>query len=280
MLARFDPQTLSYTRIALPPAKNPKAQVNAVAIGPQDHVWFVDDGPNGRILEYNPDSREFNSFAIPEFRWPVSNGGWARTAALRFLDGMVWGSGETSDRILRLDPSTRKVTDYSVPRGSAPFGLAIGPDKTVWYAGLIGNSVVKLDPKTGRLEPHNLRTDRSELKLLAADSHLNLWATATESGKLIRVDSKTGDIVELDIPTENSGPFAIDVDTKRDLVWFSEIYTDRLARFDPSKNTFVEFSLPIADADVRRIAVDPTNPDRVWWVGARSDKFGYVEVLR
>jgi virginiamycin B lyase len=191
---------------------------------------------------------------------------------------MVWGSGETSDRILRLDPSTRKIVDYSVPRGSAPFGLAIGPGKTIWYAGLIGNSVVKLDPKTGRLEPHNLRTERSELKLLAADSHLNLWAAATESGKLVRVDSKTGDIVEIDIPTENSGPFAIAVDTKRDLVWFSEIYADRLARYDPSQKTFVEFSLPVADADVRRIGLDPTNPNRVWWAGARSDKFGYIAV--
>ncbi len=279
MLGRFDPKSLSYTRIALPPGKDPKVQVNAVAVDPQDQVWFVDDGPNGRILQYHPQSQTFDSYAIPEFRWPVSDGGWARIVTLRFLDGMVWGAGETSDRILRLDPTTRKVMDYSVPRGSAPFGLAVGPNKTIWYSGLVGNSIVRLDPKTGRLEAHNVGTDRSELKLLAADSKLNLWATATDSGKLVRVDNKTGDVAEIAPPNEDSGPFALDVDTKRDLVWFSEVFTDRMARYDPSKNTFVEFPLPNADSDVRRIEVDRSRPDRVWWVGARGNQFGYIEVV-
>jgi len=278
MLGKFDPKSLTYTRIAPPAGRNPKIQVNAVAVDPQDHVWFADDGPNARILEYSPKSGVFNSYAIPEFRWPVPDAGWARIATLRFLGGMVWGSGETSDRILLLDPSTRKIMDFSVPRGSSPFGLAVGPDSTIWYAGLIGNSIVKLDPKTGRLEPHNVRTDRSELKALAADSNRTLWAAATESGKLVRIDNKTGDVVEIDLPTENSGPFALDVDTRRDLVWFSETYVDQLARYDPGRNSFVEFPLPNADSDIRRIEVDRTNPNRVWWASARHDQFGYIEV--
>ena len=279
MLGRFDPKSLSYTRIALPQGKNPQARVNAVAVDPKDQVWFVDDGQNGRILQYHPESGMFDSYAIPEFRWPISDGGWARIATLRFLDGMVWGAAETSDRVLKLNPANGKVTDYSVPRGSAPFGLAVGPNKTVWYAGLIGNSIVRVEPKTGRLEPHNVPTDRSELKALAADSKLNLWAAATESGKLVRVDNETGDVVEIAPPTENSGPFALDVDTTRDLVWFSEVFSDRIARFDPAKNDFVEFPHPSADSDVRRIEVDRSRPNRVWWVGARGDKFGYIEVM-
>jgi streptogramin lyase len=137
-----------------------------------------------------------------------------------------------------------------------------------------------LDPKTGRLEPHNLRTERSELKSLAADSRLTLWAAGTESGKLIRTDGKTGDVVEIDVPRENSGPFALDVDTTRDLVWFSEINADRIARYDPGRNSFVEFPLPDADCDVRRIEVDRTNPNRIWWAGARAGKFGYIEVTQ
>ena len=278
MLGRFDPQTLSYSRIALPPGTNPKMQVNAVAVDPQDQVWFVDDGPNARFLQYNPESKAFKSYPIPEFRWPVADGGPYRISALRFLDGMVWAAGETSDRILRLDPSTRKVMDYSIPRGSAPFGLAVGPKKAIWYAGGVGNSIVSLDPKTGRVDPHTVPTDRSELKALAADSSLNLWAAATDSGKLVRVDGKTGDVTEVAAPTENSGPFALDVDTKHDLVWFSEDFKDRIARYDPKTNTFVEFPLPSADSDVRRMEVDRSHPNRVWWAGTRSNKFGYIEV--
>ena len=279
MLGRFDPVSLTYSRIAPPPAKNSKLQLNAVAVDPQDQIWIVDDGPNARILRYNPKSQTFNSYPILEFRWLASDTGWARIATLRFLDGNVWATGETSDRILKLDPNTQKITDYSVPRGSSPFGLAIGANKMIWYAGLIGNSIVRLDSKTGRLAPHNVHTERSELKAMAADSEGNLWAAATESGKLVRVDNKSGDVVELTPPTEDSGPFAVDVDTKRNLVWFSEVFADRIARFDPGTQTFVEFPHPSADSDVRRIEVDRSNPNRVWWSSARNDKIGYIEVI-
>jgi len=271
ILGRFDAKTQNYTRIALPPGKNPTVRVSALAVDPKDQVWFVDDGPNARFLQYNPRSGDFHSFPLPEFRWPVSDEGWARTGTLRFLDGFVWAAEKASDRILKLDPSTGKVVDYSVPRGSAPSGLAVGPNKTIWYAGLIGNSIVKVDPKTGRIEPHTVPTERSELKALAADSKLNLWAAATDSGKLVRVDAKTGDVSEVTLPTENSGPFALDVDTSRDLVWFSEV-------FDPSKNVFVEFPHPSADSDVRRLEVDRSRPNRVWWISTRGNKFGYIEV--
>ena len=280
MLGRFDPKSLSYTRIAPPPGKNPKMQLNAVAVDPRDQVWFVDDGPNARILQYNPQTRAFNAYPIPEFRWPVSDEGWARITALRFLDGYVWAAGETSDRILALDPSTREFVDYSVPRGSSPYGLAAGPNKTIWYAGLFGNSIVKLDPETGRLTPHKLNAERSELKAMAADSDLNLWAAATDSGKLVRVGNKTEEVVEFAPPTESSGPFAVDVDTRQNFVWFSEIFADRIVRFDPRSNTFVEFPHPSADSDVRRIEVDRSYPNRVWWASARGDKFGYIEVIQ
>ena len=280
MLGRFDAKTQTYSRIALPPAKNPTMRVSAIAVDAKDHVWFVDDGPNARILEYeyNPQGGTFKSYPMPEFRWPAADEGWARTGTLRFLDGFVWAAEEASDRILRLDPSTGKMVDYSIPRGSAPYGLAVGPNKTIWYAGLVGNSIVRLDPKTGRVEAHPVPTDRSELKALAADSKLNLWAVATDSGKLVRVDAKTGDVVEVALPTENSGPFALDVDTTRDLIWFSEVFADRIVRFDPSKNVFVEFPQPSADSDVRRLEVDRSRPNRVWWISTRGNKFGYIEV--
>ena len=54
--------------------------------------------------------------------------------------------------------------------------------------------------------------------------------------------------------------------------------SDELACFDPRSGTFVEFPLPSADLDVRRIEVDRSNPDWVWWSGGRADKIGYIEV--
>ena len=277
MLGRFDPNSLAYGRMASPPGAYPEFQLNAVAVDPQDQIWCVDDGPNARILQYDPKSREFNSYPIPEYRWPVPEIGWARIQTLGFLKGQVWAAGKTSDRIIRLDPKTRRFTHYPLPRISVPFGLAISSGM-VWYSAQVGNAVMKLDPSTSRLTPFIVPTLRSGLRGMAADGEGNLWVAALESGKLVNVD-RTGNITEYSPPTEDPGPFAVAVDAKRNLIWFSEVFSDRIARFDPGTSTFVEFPHPSADSDVRRIEVDRSHPNRVWWSSPRNDKIGYMEVM-
>jgi streptogramin lyase len=71
----------------------------------------------------------------------------------------------------------------------------------------------------------------------------------------------------------------VDVDVKGNLVWFSEVFSDRIGRFDPKANTFVEYPHPDADSDVRRIQVDRANPNRVWWSSPRHDKIGYLQTI-
>ncbi len=148
----------------------------------------------------------------------------------------------------------------------------------VWYAAEVGNVVVKLDPATGKLTPYDVPTPRSELRGMASDAEGNLWVAATASGKLLKAEYRTGKVIEFTPPTKESGPYSVDVDSKRNLVWFSEIFTDRIGRYDANSNSFVEFPQPSADADVRRIEIDRSHPNRVWWAGASTDKIGYIEV--
>jgi streptogramin lyase len=53
-----------------------------------------------------------------------------------------------------------------------------------------------------------------------------------------------------------------------------------MARFDPRSETFTEFPLANAESDPRRIEVDPTNPNRIWWSGNLSGRMGYIELLK
>ncbi|OFW40942.1 MAG: hypothetical protein A3J28_11350, partial [Acidobacteria bacterium RIFCSPLOWO2_12_FULL_60_22] len=223
MLGRFDPRSLSYTRIAPPAGKGSKWQLNAVAVDAEDQVWYVDDGPNARLLRYDPKGGEFQSYPLPEYRYAVAPGAsGARMTALRFWDGSIWGTGTTANRIVRLDPKTGKATKYPVPKGSEPYGLAIGGDKMIWYSAQFGNAIVKLDPGTGRLTQYKAPTPHSDLRGMAADGEGNLWAAGTESNKLIKMDYRSGERTEYSVPTEGSGPFALDVDAKRKVIWFSE----------------------------------------------------------
>ena len=279
MLGRFDPSSLTYTRIAAPAGKTPKAELHSIAVDPQDRIWFVDDGPNARILQYDPKSKEFNNYAIPYYPFLVPPSGGARIATLRFSNGNVWATGSTSNRILKLDTATRKFTIYPIPRGAVPYGLAIGGDNTIWYDAEVGNVFVKLDPVTGKLTPTDILTPRSDLRGLAADGEGNLWAAGMDSGKLVKLDPRAAKVTEISPPSEDAVVFSVDVDAKRNLIWFSEIFADKIARFDPVSNTFVEYPHPLADSDVRRIEIDRSHPNRVWWSSGSADKIGYIDVL-
>jgi streptogramin lyase len=276
-IGRFDPKSFTYTLTPTPPAKHPQAALNAIAVDSRDMVWTIDNSANNRLYQYNTKSREFNSYDIPA----APNVRSAMNTIRFFPDGSVWGSGIASSRILKLDPKTRKVAEYPVPKGSHPYGMAIGGDKMIWYAAEYGNEIVRLDPSTGKLTRYKVPTPKSDLRRMAADVDGNLWAGAHEAGNLVKVDYRTGKVTEYPTPTEYSGPYSIDVDTnsKRNLIWFSERYADKIGRFDPRTNSFVEFPLPSPDSDPRRIEIDRSHPNRVWWSGMGSDRIGYIELI-
>ena len=283
MFGRFDPNSLTYTRIAAPHGKNAKVQTNAITVDQQDQVWFADDGPNGRIIHYDPKTGKFDRYLMPEYHFQTPpDDGWARIQQLRVSNGTVWALGYTSSRILRLDLNTRKIIDYSIPKGSLPFAMVLGKDDSVWYSAFIPSQVVKLEPSSSKLTKFYVpleEKERADLRGMAADAEGNLWIGASEIGKLLKLDSQSGHYSEYAPPTHDAGPFAVDVDTKRNFIWFSESYADRIARFDPRTGAFVEFSHPSADADVERIEVDRTRPNRVWWAGNRTGKIGYIETI-
>ena len=52
--------------------------------------------------------------------------------------------------------------------------------------------------------------------------------------------------------------------------WFSK---------NPKTGEWVEFPLPDSESDPRRIEIDPTNPNRIWWSGNLAARMGFVEVL-
>jgi len=291
MLGRFDLKSLTYSRIALPPDANkvapweriyavqrpPRTAVGAIAVDPRDQVWFAVNGsPTAQWFRYNSKSKEFKAYAVPI---PPTPGGDLEYHELHFHpDGSVWAPGTSHHRIVKLDPVSEKVTEYPVPKGQHPYGMAIGGDKMIWYNGDNDNLVVKLDPSTGKLTPYKLLTPNGDLREIVADAEGNLWVAAPAAGKLTKVDYRTGKFTEYSPPTEGYSPSSVGVDTTRNLIWFSGSRAGKIGRFDPRTNSFVEFSLPSADSSVQYPQVDPTNPNRVWWNSSRIGRIGYIEV--
>ena len=275
----FDPDTLSYNRIKMPPGSHPR-DLSQIAVDPQGLVWILDNGstPNAELVSYNPVTGEYDFYPVP-LQSGVPEGYAAPLNTLRFLDGNVWGTGNVSSRVVKLNPQTREVTTYPSPRGSHPYGIAIA-DRAVWYITNYKNEIIRLDPETGEQTPYMPPTPRSGLRRMGTDAMQNLWVGAQDSNKLVKLDTQSGEVMEYTVPTAESGPYSVDVDTQNNFIWFSERDSDKLGRFDTQTGNFIEFPLVTAGIEARRIFVDPVNPRRIWWGCASNiDRFGYVEVL-
>jgi streptogramin lyase len=282
-LSSIDPESLKYSHFFPPKGKYP-SRVSGAAVDPQGVVWAVDNSHNARLISYNPKTGQFRTYPVPapprrkEFDEFGFGDGSANMNSLTFQDGFVWGSGLLSEQVYRLDPVTGGVVTYPFPKGKPPYGMAFDKNKILWVSLEFADQIVKLDPVTGRQTTYNVLTPHADLRHVQTDAVGNLWATAQQSGKLIKIDAQSGKLTEYAPPTPNNGILSVDVDRKHNLIWVAEAEADKMARFDPRTGKFTEFPLPNVRTGLKRIAIDPNNPNRVWWCATGSNRAGYVEV--
>jgi len=83
-------------------------------------------------------------------------------------------------------------------------------------------------------------------------------------------------IVEWTIPTNNSGPYDIAVNSSHSWdifnIWFTEYNANKIGMFDPSTETFTEWEIPTNNSGPMGIAID-TNGN-VWFTEYNANKIG------
>jgi streptogramin lyase len=112
-----------------------------------------------------------------------------------------------------------------------------------------------------------------------SDANGDLWVALWQAGKLMKIDHKTREMKIFSPPTANAGAYSVVVDKKNDVIWMSEHKVDKIARFNPKTEEWVEFPLPEAQSDPRRIDIDPNNPNRIYFSGNTAGRVGFVEML-
>jgi streptogramin lyase len=99
----------------------------------------------------------------------------------------------------------------------------------------------------------------------------------------MNIDYKTKEMAVFTPPSPFAGAYSVSVDKKNNLVWVTLHRVDKIARFNPKTKEWVEFPLPQAETDVRRIEVDQHNPNRVWWSSVGNfggqARMGFIELL-
>jgi virginiamycin B lyase len=126
----------------------------------------------------------------------------------------VWVSGTDASQVLRyrsLAPGT-KPTVFSFDEGSGPRGLAFGRDGALYVAETGtdrgGNKIARIRPN-GKIREFPLPTGAGAPWGIAVGADRRIWFSEESSGKVGRLDPRTGRIVEYPLPTPHSQPQGI-----------------------------------------------------------------------
>ncbi len=276
-LAKFDPKTFAFSEVR-PPEVGAKpgtlAHMGPPARGAGDSIWMADIGGTRRWLQFDTKTQRFASFLVPaDFKGPIS-GNFMRADP---NGKMVWSTA--GNRIVGLNIGTREFSAYDIPtKNPGAYGMDVAGDGRVWFAERQANKLGRLDPVSGKID--EFPTGGVDVpRRMGTDWDGNVWVGFHKTGKLVKVDQKTGKMTFYEPPTKNSGTYIAVPDARTKMIWVTEQTADKIARFDPKTETWTEFSLPIVESDARRIELDPSNPNRIWWAGDTSTHLGYIEVL-
>jgi streptogramin lyase len=280
-LGRFDPQTYEFVEIAPPPGP---AAANRQRLGnPQidkNGILWVSDGPNGRWLSYDTKYDKFSSF-----QWPKGHGNAGGNSMAVHPDGTIYATG-LGKEVRALNPEKAEFKFFPSPSANGKqepgaYGLAVAGDGAVWWAEDNIDKMARIDPATGNVEEYPIpyKDGHAFPRRMNSDANGDLWVGLWQAGKLMKIDHKTKEMKIFTPPTPNAGGYSVVVDKKNNLIWMSEQKVDKIARFDPKTEEWVEFPLPVAQSDPRRIDIDPVNPNRIYFSGDTAGRLGFVEVL-
>jgi streptogramin lyase len=289
-LIRFDPKTYDFTEVKVPagPAAADRQRLGNPQINAQGILWTA-DGPNNRWLSY--DTKAFNKqnpgVAFHIYPWTLKGHGGAGGNSFALApDGTVWGTG-LGREVRMLNPATAEFKTFEAPsyaqtkEAPGAYGLAVAGDGSIWWAEDDADMMARADPKTGKVEEFKLPPMGGHAlpRRMNSDWEGNLWVGIWEQGKLMKVDYKTKQMTLYTPTTPSLGMYSVVADKKNHVIWVSAQQVDKIFRFDPATSKFTEVPLSYAQQDPRRIDIDPTNPNRIFFSGNTADRIGFIELL-
>ena len=236
-------------------------------------VWFVARSVD-RLFSFDPETREFEGFDLPEGSSPVD--------ICTDDEGNLWFtlSSASANAIGRFSVETGKLDVFVVPTPEAePYKIAISREGRVWFTEMNANKIGSL--KDGKFMEYDIPTPNSQPSGIDVDSSGRVWFTEATGNKLGMIDPASGEIKEFDIPNPLTNPGDVRVDGEG-RVWFVEMNGNRLSAFIPEKGEFNEVIIPTTGAVPVGLAID--RKGIIWFTENRANKIGrfdpYTATLR
>jgi len=236
ILGHYNPDDNSHQDYPIPS----QGILTSIAIDSNDTIWMtstnIDTGA-AEILKFNHKASEFNSIKLDNKSSP-------QDIAIGNTLGKIW-IAEGIGKIASLDPTNNKITEYSPSEKNYtlvdPTGIILDSQTgKIYVSEHEGHAVSVFDPllKTFKRIP----LDPSGLPYgMAFDKYHNLWIAQHTIDKIAIVDPRTGESIEINIPSSNSSVQWITPDSQGNIV-IAEERAEKLGTITitagPSQNNF------------------------------------------
>jgi len=238
------------------------------------YLWIPDFGPANRIGRLDPKTGHIEEFVVP-------NKGTASVhSAVPAPDGSVWAAEQSSNKLAKLDPNSKQVTEYQdtyapgkegLENGGSKHTVRVDPKGRVWGTAVFAPLTV-YDPKTGEfthfkdvISPYGVEIDKNG----------RAWfAEFREGGEIGFADADTGKVARFAPPTPHGWPRRIEIG-RDGMIWVAEYLGGRIDRFDPQTHVFKEYKLPGPDPTPYALGIDDNG--YIWYSSDDMDVVGRLD---
>lgn len=257
-VVRLNPKTAELTRF--PISTDKAAGIHSAIPAPDGTVWFTEVN-FGAIAHLNPATKE-----ITEYRDTTPDGKAIGKHTVRVDEfGNVWSSGGP---ISKFDPKTKEFSHFNTP---GTYGNEPGPNGEEWFTVFRNDGpIVRID-KDGQITKYT-PTTKGKPQRLEFEADGNVWFSERVGNKLGRLNPKTGDLKEFDLPGPAASPYAIGID-RNHMVWYASHEQDVLGRLDPNTGEVIEYPFPQSEISMREFFMDTQG--HLWFGTSSNNKVGY-----
>ena len=274
IFGKMNPKTGVFTEYALPPVPpGDLPGARDIQVDRDDNIWFPRRIANAAVVvtEYNPKTEEVSTIEgagtqfmalgpegkiwagwtriDPKTMKVEATYGWEKSPNIppgphrQYVDltvvnskGNPYAPDIGGSYIIGIDAMTGQAKFWQVPtpRSSPRRGRMDAQDR-FWFAEYTGDKVGMFDTRTEKFQEWPmLRKYTTPYAVSAPDRNGYVYATSNMSERLMRLDPKTGEIVEYQIPTEfDSKKITYDPTTSRLTLWMVNTRTARMMKVEP-----------------------------------------------
>ena len=271
---KMNPKTGKFTEYSLPPVPPGDLQgARDIQVDRDDNIWFPRRIAGAAVVltRFNPKTEELSTLegvgtqfmAIgPEGKiwagWTRINPktmqveatyGWAKSPNIppgphfQYIDltvvnskGNPYAPDFGGSYIIGIDAATGEAKFWQVPtpRSSPRRGRMDAQDR-FWFAEYTGDKIGMFDTRTEKFQEWPMpRKYTTPYAVSAPDKNGYVYATSNMAERLMRLDPKTGEIVEYQMPTEfDSKKITYDPTTNRVILWMVNTRTARMMKVEP-----------------------------------------------